>query len=114
MAGFGGRHTHPPQAREHEPDTQLNRGSWSGTAPLIFAGPPLGASSAIQPRSPGVPILGPGPRYAATLSNVGVPAPEVAERAGHSAEVLLRVYAKCLDGGEDIANRRIGAALQDA
>ena len=45
--------------------------------------------------------------------NAGVPATEVAERAGHSVEVLLRVYAKCLDGGEDIANRRIGAALRD-
>jgi integrase len=28
--------------------------------------------------------------------NAGVPATEVAERAGHSVEVLLRVYAKCL------------------
>jgi integrase len=45
--------------------------------------------------------------------NAGVPAPEVAERAGHSVEVLLRVYAKCLDEGEDIANKRIGAALRD-
>ena len=45
--------------------------------------------------------------------NAGVPAPEVAERAGHSVEVLLLVYAECLDGGEDIANRRIGAALRD-
>jgi integrase len=44
----------------------------------------------------------------------GVPAPHVAERAGHSVEVLLRVYAKCLDGGEDIANTRIDAALRDA
>jgi integrase len=46
--------------------------------------------------------------------NAGVPAPEVAERAGHSVEVLLRVYAKCLDGGEDTANRRISTALRDA
>lgn len=44
--------------------------------------------------------------------NAGVPAPEVAERAGHSVEVLLRVYAKCLDGGQDLANARIEAALQ--
>ena len=44
----------------------------------------------------------------------GVPAPRVAERAGHSVEVLLRVYAKCLDDGEDIANTRIDAALRDA
>jgi hypothetical protein len=35
----------------------------------------------------------------------------VAERAGHSVEVLLRVYAKRLDDGEDIANTRIEAAL---
>jgi integrase len=44
----------------------------------------------------------------------GVPAPRVAERAGHSVEVLLRVYAKCLDDGEDLANTRIDAALRDA
>ena len=46
--------------------------------------------------------------------NAGVPAPQVAERAGHSVEVLLRVYAKCLDGGEMAANVRIDAALRDA
>lgn len=46
--------------------------------------------------------------------NAGVPAPEVAERAGHSVEVLLRVYAKCLDDGEAVANRRIDAALRAA
>jgi integrase len=44
----------------------------------------------------------------------GVPPPRVAERAGHSVEVLLRVYAKCLDDGEGIANTRIDAALRDA
>lgn len=43
--------------------------------------------------------------------NAGVPATEVAERAGHSVEVLLRVYAKCLDEGEGVANNRIAAAL---
>jgi len=47
-------------------------------------------------------------------SATGVPPPRVAERAGHSVEVLLRVYAKCLDDGEDIANTRIDAALRDA
>jgi hypothetical protein len=46
--------------------------------------------------------------------NAGVPATDVAERAGHSVEVLLRVYAKCLDDGEDTANTRIDAALRDA
>ena len=43
--------------------------------------------------------------------NTGVPATEVAERAGHSVQVLLRVYAKCLDDGETVANKRIDAAL---
>ena len=46
--------------------------------------------------------------------NAGVPAPEIAERAGHSVEVLLRVYAKCLDDGQAVANKRIDAALRDA
>ncbi len=46
--------------------------------------------------------------------NAGVPATDVADRAGHSVEVLLRVYAKCLDDGEDIANTRIETALRDA
>jgi len=44
--------------------------------------------------------------------NAGVPATEVSERAGHSVEVLLRVYAKCVDDGEGIANKRIDAALR--
>lgn len=44
--------------------------------------------------------------------NAGVPAPEVAERAGHSVQVLLRVYAKCLDEGEGVSNKRIDAALR--
>ena len=43
--------------------------------------------------------------------NNGVAVTEVANRAGHSVEVLLRVYAKCIDGGEEAANRRIDEAL---
>ena len=46
--------------------------------------------------------------------NARVPATDVAERAGHSVEVLLRVYARCLDEGTAIANRRIEAALREA
>jgi hypothetical protein len=41
----------------------------------------------------------------------GVAVTEAADRAGHSVEVLLRVYAKCVDGGKEIANRRIAEAL---
>jgi integrase len=43
--------------------------------------------------------------------NAGVPAPEVARRAGHSVEVLLRVYAGCVDGQDELWNERISEAL---
>lgn len=43
--------------------------------------------------------------------NAGVPATEVAERAGHSVDVLLKVYAKCIDGEEAAVNGRIDEAL---
>ena len=52
-------------------------------------------------------------RHAAvsTWLNAGVPAAEVAERAGHSVEVLTKVYAKCVDGQRDVMNERIAAVL---
>ncbi|MFG2071262.1 Phage integrase family protein [Nonomuraea maritima] len=43
--------------------------------------------------------------------NAGVHAPEAAERAGHGVDVMLRVYAKCIDGQRDVANQRILDAL---
>jgi hypothetical protein len=53
------------------------------------------------------------PRHSAlsTWLNAGVGPTEVAERAGNSVEVLLTCYAKCLDGRQDVANRRIEALL---
>ncbi|GAA0539846.1 hypothetical protein GCM10010390_47280 [Streptomyces mordarskii] len=39
--------------------------------------------------------------------NSGVMAPEVAARVGHSVDVLLKIYAKCIDGQEDEMNDRI-------
>jgi hypothetical protein len=38
----------------------------------------------------------------------------VAEYAGHSVEVLLKIYAKCLDGGDALIRRRVQAALGSA
>lgn len=35
---------------------------------------------------------------------------EVARRAGHTVAVLLKVYAKCLDGATAMANARIDEA----
>jgi hypothetical protein len=43
--------------------------------------------------------------------NAGVPAPDVAERTDHSVDVLLSVYAKCIDGHKEIMNGRIETAL---
>lgn len=33
--------------------------------------------------------------------------------AGHSVDVLLRIYAKCIDGQDEVAKRRISDALSD-
>jgi integrase len=54
-------------------------------------------------------------RHAAvsTWLNGGVPAPQVAAWAGHSVDVLLRVYAKCIAGQEDAVRRRVEEALRD-
>ena len=43
--------------------------------------------------------------------NAGVPATEVARRAGHGVAVLLKVYANCIDGQAVTANQRISDAL---
>ena len=45
--------------------------------------------------------------------NAGVPATEVARRAGHGVAVLLKVYANCIDGQASAANQRIGDALDE-
>jgi integrase len=43
--------------------------------------------------------------------NAGVPAPQIAEWAGHSVHVLMRVYAKCIHGQDTVARLRIEAPL---
>jgi integrase len=48
-----------------------------------------------------------------TWLNGGVPPTQVAEWAGHSVEVLLRIYAASLEGHDDLAKRRIVEALGD-
>jgi integrase len=45
--------------------------------------------------------------------NAGVPATQVAEWAGHSVAVLLKVYAKCIVGQEEFARRRVASALAE-
>lgn len=43
--------------------------------------------------------------------NAGVPPTQVAEWAGHSVNVLLRVYAACVVGQDEVARLRVGQAL---
>jgi integrase len=52
-------------------------------------------------------------RHAAvsTWLNAGVPPADVAQWAGHSVEILLKIYAKCLDGGTELLRMRVQAAL---
>ena len=48
-----------------------------------------------------------------TWLNGGIPPAQIAEWAGHSVAILLKTYAKCLDGQDAIAKRRIEEALGD-
>jgi integrase len=47
-----------------------------------------------------------------TWLNAGVPPAQVAEWAGHSVDVLLRVYANCVEGDDEVALKRIEQALK--
>lgn len=43
--------------------------------------------------------------------NAGVPGPQVAEWAGHTVEVLYRIYAHCLEGEDERWHSRMDEAL---
>jgi integrase len=47
-----------------------------------------------------------------TWLNAGVPAKQVADSAGNNVEVLLRTYAKCLVGQDEISKCRISEVLR--
>lgn len=53
-------------------------------------------------------------RHAAVFTwlNGGVPAPQVAAWPGHSVDVLLRVYAKCISGRDATVRRRVEDPLR--
>jgi len=52
-------------------------------------------------------------RHAAvsTWLNAGTDPTQVAEWAGHSVHVLLKVYAKCVVGRDEVARKRIAELL---
>ena len=47
-----------------------------------------------------------------TWLKAGIEPKRVAEWAGHSVDVLLRIYTHCLDGGEREARRRVQRTLE--
>ena len=49
-----------------------------------------------------------------TWLNGGVYPTQVAEWAGHGVDVLLRIYAKCVVGQDELAKRRISEALRQS
>ncbi len=46
-----------------------------------------------------------------TWLNAGIPPTDVAEWAGHSVDILLRIYVKCLDRGGAAMRARVEEAL---
>ncbi|GAA3445354.1 hypothetical protein Pve01_03020 [Planomonospora venezuelensis] len=47
-----------------------------------------------------------------TWLNAGVPATQVAYWAGHSVDVLLKIYAKCIIGQDEVSKKQINEALR--
>jgi len=45
--------------------------------------------------------------------DAGVPATEVARRAGHGVTVLLKVYVDCIDGQNLAASQRINDVISE-
>jgi len=48
------------------------------------------------------------------MVNAGVRPPKRRRRLGHTDPMLLRRYANCVDGQEQVADERIVAALEDS
>ena len=92
--------------RERQPDPALD----------LLAGlaenPRPGADSRPARHPADAPALRPAPSGVNWRLNSGVPATEVAAWAGHSVEVLMRVYARCVVGLEDVWTARMDASLR--
>ncbi|GAA4739492.1 hypothetical protein GCM10023350_24890 [Nocardioides endophyticus] len=73
---------------------------------------PPGAHPATGRLDAGPPPLRPAARLPVHLAQRRGPPGPVAEWAGHSVDVLLRIYANCVDGDDQIALGRIDQALQ--
>src|SRR5579863_4507641 len=96
-----------PTTRPAPSPSRPNSSGCSAPTPRS-AGPPGRADLSDHPgrHHPGLRVqrrMGRGPQ--------GVPATEVARRAGHGVAVLLKIYAHCIGDQADAANQRITDAL---
>jgi hypothetical protein len=89
-------------------------------SPVLDAAQAVAYCSA-EASHPSAASFSPGPatydlRHAclSTWLNGGVYPTQVAEWAGHSVDVLLRMYAKCVVGQDELARRRISEALRQS
>lgn len=89
--------------QEELPKGTINR-AWREARKAVFAPAVLASPLAGTPYDL---------RHAAvsTWLNAGVPPADVAAWAGHSVEILLKIYAKCLDGGAELLRKRVQDAL---
>ena len=69
----------------------------------------MGAGRRVRPWRPGHTTYG--MQRCRSGSALASP-PTVARRAGHSVDGLLRIYANCIDGDDEIANQHITGALR--
>ena len=100
------------------PDGRLFRGERGGDlSESVYQRAWQGARLAFTPAMAASPLAGrPYDLRHACLSvwlNAGVDPTQVAEWAGNSVEVLLRVYAKCIHGRDQINRKLIEDALRD-
>ncbi|WP_152364916.1 tyrosine-type recombinase/integrase [Microlunatus speluncae] len=91
------------RATHHLPAFTVNR-AWARARAAVFGDRARSLPIAARPYDL---------RHAAvsTWLNSGIGPTQVAEWAGHSVDVLLKIYAKCIDGDLDSNRRRIEAAL---
>ena len=105
----------PPSARE---DGRLFTGVGGGELPTIRRAWTKARQVALTPAEQASPLARrPYDLRHACLStwlNGGVYPTQVAEWAGHGVDVLLRIYAKCIAGQDELAKRRISEALRQA
>jgi integrase len=101
--GPGGRLFVGERNKEELPKGTINR-VWRETRADVFTPEVFASPLAATPYDL---------RHAAvsTWLNGGVSSTDVAAWAGHSVEILHRIYAKCIDGGAAVNRQRVEAAL---